>query len=169
VVLADPDGRRRPRVIREAPGVAEAAAVVCSAHDYRDLGKPKIAWDDEQARMALVSALINDAVGLPGQLLPQIEGPTADAAGLLVLVAGHDAGSAGLGRNRRAVADRPVHRGGPGGLGDRSHRRAHPQEPDAVQGPEAGLFTVVEMTEAAGTAATRPPLRSVGWPASKTP
>jgi hypothetical protein len=38
------------RVIREVPGAAAAAAAVCSAHDYRDPGKPKIAWDDEQAQ-----------------------------------------------------------------------------------------------------------------------
>ncbi len=31
------------RVIREVPGAAEAAAAVCTAHDYRDPGKPKIA------------------------------------------------------------------------------------------------------------------------------
>src|SRR5436190_22874785 len=47
------------RVIREVPGAAAAAAAVCSAHDYREPGKPKIAWDDEQARAALVTALVN--------------------------------------------------------------------------------------------------------------
>jgi hypothetical protein len=83
------------RVIREVPGAAEAAAVVCSAHDYRDPGKPKIAWDDEQARAALVSALVNDALSLLGQLPAQPEGPAADAAGLLALVAGQDVEPAG--------------------------------------------------------------------------
>ena len=78
------------RVIREVPGAAAAAAAVCGAHDYRDPGKPKIAWDDEQARAALVSALVNDALGLLGLLPAQPEGPAADAAGLLALVAGQD-------------------------------------------------------------------------------
>ena len=78
------------RVIREVPGAAAAAAAVCSAHDYRDPGKPKIAWDDEEARAALVSALVNDALGLLGQLPALPAGPAADAAGLLALVAGQD-------------------------------------------------------------------------------
>jgi anti-sigma factor RsiW len=30
-------------VIREVPGAAEVAAVQCTAHDYRDPGKPRIA------------------------------------------------------------------------------------------------------------------------------
>ncbi|HEX8762017.1 MAG TPA: hypothetical protein VF734_19040 [Pseudonocardiaceae bacterium] len=35
--------------------------VQCHAHDYNDPGKPAIAWDDKQAREALVSALVSDA------------------------------------------------------------------------------------------------------------
>jgi len=41
---------------------------MCTAHDYRDPGKPKIAWDDEQAREAL---------------------PTVSSHGLTLLVAAH--------------------------------------------------------------------------------
>ncbi|GGX44351.1 hypothetical protein GCM10010353_69080 [Streptomyces chryseus] len=37
-------------VIREIPAAAGVAAVQCTAHDYTDPGKPKIAWNDEQAR-----------------------------------------------------------------------------------------------------------------------
>src|SRR5262249_33005346 len=37
------------RVIREVPGAPEVAARWCTAHDYADPGKPKIAWDDEAA------------------------------------------------------------------------------------------------------------------------
>ena len=93
VVFVSALERFRPRgrlVIREVPGAAEAAAAVCSAHDCRDPGKPKIAWDDQEARAALVSALVNDALGLLGRLPAQPEGPAADAAGLLALVAGQD-------------------------------------------------------------------------------
>jgi hypothetical protein len=49
-----------------------------------------IAWDDEKARTALVSALVNDALALLGSLPAQQEGPAADAIGLLALVAGQD-------------------------------------------------------------------------------
>ena len=52
------------RVIREVPGAAEVAARWCTAHDYADPGKPKIAWDDEAARAALVDALVTDALNL---------------------------------------------------------------------------------------------------------
>jgi hypothetical protein len=46
------------RVIREVPGTAAVAASACQAHDYTDPGKPMIAWDDQAARDALVSALV---------------------------------------------------------------------------------------------------------------
>ena len=79
------------RVIREVPGAPGVAAVQCTAHDYGDPGKPKIAWDDEQARAVLVDALVTDALNLlahlPGQQLGE---QAADAVGLLALVAGQD-------------------------------------------------------------------------------
>ena len=34
---------------------------MCTGHDYGKPGKPKIDWDDPQAKDALVSALVNDA------------------------------------------------------------------------------------------------------------
>ena len=34
------------RVARVVPGVAAVIAEHCSGHDYRDPGKPAIAWDD---------------------------------------------------------------------------------------------------------------------------
>jgi hypothetical protein len=49
------------RVRREVPGATELIAARCEAHDYDDPGKPGIAWDDKQAREALVSALVGDA------------------------------------------------------------------------------------------------------------
>ena len=49
------------RVAREVPGAAEQIAKVCTGHDYSVPGKPKIDWDDPEAKDALVSALVNDA------------------------------------------------------------------------------------------------------------
>ena len=148
------------RVIREVPGAAAAAAAVCGAHDYRDPGKPKIAWDDEQARAALVSALVNDALGLLGRLPAQPEGPAADAAGLLALVAGQDvepaAGSDGTdGRwriARRTAADRVV------SVTDPDARHIHKNRARYQDGfkahvafePETGLFTAVKLTGGSG-------------------
>jgi hypothetical protein len=54
------------RVIRDVPGAQEVAEEHCRAHDYTDPGKPKIAWNDEQARAALVDALVTDALNLLG-------------------------------------------------------------------------------------------------------
>src|SRR6516162_7980733 len=52
------------RVGREVPGAAEKIAAVCTGHDYSTPGKPKIDWDDPQAKEGLVSALVNDATTL---------------------------------------------------------------------------------------------------------
>jgi hypothetical protein len=49
------------RVRRQVPGAAELIAKHCHAHDWDDAGKPRIAWDDQAARDALVSALVGDA------------------------------------------------------------------------------------------------------------
>jgi transposase len=78
-------------VIREVPGAAEVAAVQCSAHDYTDPGKPRIAWNDEQARAELVDALVTDALRLLGHLPDwQLGDRAANAVGILALVAGQD-------------------------------------------------------------------------------
>ena len=148
------------RVIREVPGAAEAAAAQCTAHDYRDPGKPKIAWDDEQARAALVSALVNDALALLADLPGQPGGPAADAVGLLALVAGQDVepaeGSDGTdGRwriARRTARDRVVSVTGP----DARHvRKNRTRRQDGFKAhvsfePEAGLFTAVELAGGSG-------------------
>ena len=44
------------RVAREVPGAAEQIAGVCTGHDYSRPGKPKIDWDDLQARGAGLGA-----------------------------------------------------------------------------------------------------------------
>lgn len=71
--------------------VPEAAGVSLAAHDYNSVSKPAIAWDEAEARSALVSALVNDAL----VLITALEGVSlnaeqADAVGLLALVAGQD-------------------------------------------------------------------------------
>lgn len=77
------------RVRREIP---EAKAMVLTAHDYdHDPGKPACAWDDAQAREALVTALVADAQRVL-EVLEDVElGPEqTEAVGLLALVAGQD-------------------------------------------------------------------------------
>jgi hypothetical protein len=79
------------RVAREVPGAAEQIARVCTGHDYSRPGKPKIDWDDPQAKDALVSALVNDANALAAALQgAELEEPAASAVALLALVAGQD-------------------------------------------------------------------------------
>jgi IS5 family transposase len=78
------------RVRRLVPDAAQVVAQVTSAHDYDDPGKPKIAWDDKDARDALIDALVRDALAVLGALPEQSDGPAADAVGLLALIAGQD-------------------------------------------------------------------------------
>src|SRR5215207_5354972 len=88
------------RVRRDVPGAAELIAAACGAHDYDDPGKPAIAWDDQQAREALVSALVGDACTIIDALNPaspdaetggaDCDDPAARALALLALVAGQD-------------------------------------------------------------------------------
>jgi hypothetical protein len=44
--------------------VPQARAVEVGAHDYDQPGKPVCAWDDPQARQALVSGLVSDALAV---------------------------------------------------------------------------------------------------------
>lgn len=71
--------------------VPEASAVEVSAHNYDAAGKPVCAWDDPEAKAALVSALVGDARALIAALDGlELSGNQADAVGLLALVAGQD-------------------------------------------------------------------------------
>jgi len=149
------------RVIREVPGASEVAGRWCTAHDYRDPGKPKIAWDDEAARAALVDALVTDALNLLEHLPQQRLGEqAAHAAGLLALVAGQDvepaAGSDGSdGRWRiatRTAKDRVVSTVDPETRHIHKNRTRHQ---DGFTGhvsfePETGLFTAVALTGGSG-------------------
>src|SRR5215470_3730595 len=151
------------RVIREVPGAAEVAGRCCTAHDYADPGKPKIAWDDEAARAALVSALVTDALNLLAHLPRQrLSEQAANAVGLLALVAGHDVepaeGSDGAdGRwriARRTAKDRVISTVDPDARHIHKNRTRHQ---DGFKGhvsfeSETGLFTAVALTGGGGPA-----------------
>jgi IS5 family transposase len=71
--------------------VPEAAAVEVAAHDYDASGKPVCAWDDSDAKTALITGLVNDARAIIAALEGvALTGEQADAVGLLALVAGQD-------------------------------------------------------------------------------
>ena len=76
------------RVRRLGP---QAAVVEVCAHDYDAGAKPVCAWDDPQAKAALVSALVGDALGIIAALDGvELSEAQADAVGLLGIVAGQD-------------------------------------------------------------------------------
>jgi IS5 family transposase len=71
--------------------IPQAKTVDVAAHDYDASGKPVCAWDDPDAKAALVSGLVNDALAI----LDAVEGielgdDSQNAVGLLALVAGQD-------------------------------------------------------------------------------
>jgi hypothetical protein len=76
------------RVRRLVPG---ARGVELGAHDYDRPGKPVCAWDDLEAKQALVSGLVNDALALLAVVTDlELEVEQAEAVALLALVAGQD-------------------------------------------------------------------------------
>ncbi|WP_327434997.1 IS1182 family transposase [Streptomyces sp. NBC_01236] len=148
-------------VIREVPGAGPVAAAQCTAHDYTDPGKPKIAWNDGQARADLVDALVTDALRLLGHLPEQQLGEkAANAVGILALVAGQDVepaedsdGRDGRWRITRGTAPgrmvstvdpqaRHVHK-------TRSHQQDGFKAHLAIE-PETGLYTAVALRPGAG-------------------
>jgi hypothetical protein len=149
------------RVIREVPGADQVAAACCTACDYADPGKPRIAWNDAQARAALVDALVSDAITLLADLPEQpLEDKGANAVGLLALVAYQDVepapGSDGRdGRwriARRTVPDRII------STVDPQARHVHKNRTQYQDGykahlavePETGLFTDVALRPGTG-------------------
>jgi IS5 family transposase len=71
--------------------VPAACEVYVTAHDYDRGGKPDIAWDDEVARDALVSALVADAIAIIDRLpVVGLDEAQERAVALLALVAGQD-------------------------------------------------------------------------------
>jgi Transposase DDE domain/Transposase domain (DUF772) len=155
------------KVARVVDGAADVIAAVCTL-DYSRPGKPSIDWDDPQAKQALVSDLVNDALAvlaeLTGEDAPQREDAEADALGLLALVAGQDVepadgsdGTDGRWRIARKVApDRVI------SLVDtqaRHARKSKSKRRDGFRGhvaaePDTGLITDCEMTMAAGDGST---------------
>lgn len=71
--------------------IAKAARVKVAAHDYDASGKPVCAWDDPEAKQALVSGLVNDALRIISATQDlELTKEQMDAVGLLALVAGQD-------------------------------------------------------------------------------
>ena len=69
-------------VAREVPGAAEQIAQACTGHDYSKPGKPKIDWDDPEAKDALVPALVSDASAVVEAFRDaQLEEPAASRLG----------------------------------------------------------------------------------------
>ena len=160
------------RVRRDVPGAAELIAAACGAHDYDDPGKPDIAWDDKQAREALVSALVGDAVAIidalnttgpdtePGEGPGESDDKAARALALLALIAGQDVepaegsdGTDGRWRIARKVAeDRVI------SVVDPESRHVHKtvrHKQDGFKGhvavePDTGLFTDGKLTQGSG-------------------
>jgi IS5 family transposase len=152
------------RVGREVPDAAALIAQVCTGHDYSQPGKPRIAWDDPDARDELVSRLVSDALGLLAALdleaITAAGGKAAEAVALLALVAGQDVepaedsdGTDGRWRIARKTApDRMI------STVDPDARHAHKTRERRQDGfkahievePETGLMPAVKLTKASG-------------------
>jgi len=152
------------RVRRDVEGAAEVVARVTSAHDYDDPGKPRIAWNDKQARETLVDGLIRDALAVVAALDEPEPGPAADAVGLLALIAGQDvelvdpdphdpAGAEPRWRIARRVApDRVISVVDPEAR--HAHKTVHRRQDGfkahlAIE-PSTGLVTACQLTKATG-------------------
>lgn len=170
------------RVRRQVPGAAEQIAAVCSGHDYTQPEKPRIDWDDPDAKQALVSALVNDANALVAAL-PEVEleeGTDAEfAVALLGLVAGQDVepaeGSDGTdGRWRiahRVAPERVVSTVDP----DARHTRKSPEarrdgfRAHVAAEPETGIITDESLSQAAGAANSDPAVAATFLAAEDAP
>jgi IS5 family transposase len=150
------------RVRREVPGAPEVIATRCSAHDYDDPGKPKIAWNDEAAREQLVDALVGDAHRLLGHLPEQeLDAKASDAVALLALIAGQDVepvegsdGTDGRWRIAQNVApDRVISTVDPEAR--HAHKTVHRRQDGfkahiAIE-PDTGIITDCALSKASGT------------------
>jgi IS5 family transposase len=149
------------RVGRVVPGATEQIAAVCTGHDYGQPGKPRIDWDDPQAKDVLVSGLVNDANALVAVLEDrELDEQAASALALLALVAGQDVepaeGSDGTdGRwriARKVAAERVISTVDP----DARHTRKSPENrrdgyrAHVAACPETGIITGEQLTRAAG-------------------
>jgi hypothetical protein len=134
---------------------------VCTGHDYSRPGKPKIDWDDPQAKDGLVSALVNDTNAVVAALADaDLDEDAASALALLALVAGQDVepaegsdGRDGRWRIARKVAeDRVISTVDP----EARHTRKSPEarrdgyRAHVAADPETGIITDEKLTGAAG-------------------
>ena len=141
--------------------VGPAREVQLGAHDYDRPGKPVCAWDDPQAKQALVSGLVNDALAVLGAVADvELDAEQGEAVALLALVAGQDVEPGerpGSWRIARKVAkDRVISTVDPQA---RHARKTSAQRRDGYKGhiaaePESGLVTECALT--AATAADGP-------------
>jgi hypothetical protein len=149
------------RVRREVPGATEVIATHCTAHDYDDPGKPKIAWNDAAARETLVDALVSDAHRLLGHLPEaELDAKAADAVALLALIAGQDVepveGSDGTdGRWRiaqRVAPDRVISTVDPDARHAHKtvHRRQDGYKAHITIEPDTGIITDCALSKASG-------------------
>ena len=135
--------------------VPETSRLELGAHDYDASGKPVCAWDDPDAKNALISGLVNDAravLDAVGGVV--LDATQADAVGLLALVAGQDveAGETeGTWRIARRVApDRVI------STVDPEARHMHKSRSEYRDGykahlaiePDTGLITATALTAA---------------------
>jgi hypothetical protein len=149
------------KVAREVPGAAERIAQACTGHDYSKPGKPKIDWDDPEAKDALVSALVNDASAVVEAFRDaELEEPAAAALALLALVAGQDVEPAGGsdGRDgrwriaRKVAEDRVISVNDPEARHTRKSQQARRDgyRAHVAADPETGIITDEKLTRAAG-------------------
>ena len=140
------------RVRRLVPAARE---VELAAHDYDRPGKPQCAWDDLEAKQALVSGLVNDALVVLEAVADRgLDPEQAEAVALLALVAGQDVEPGqrpGSWRIARKVAkDRVI------STVDPQARHAHKTTADKRDGykahlaaePVSGLVTACALTAA---------------------
>jgi hypothetical protein len=154
------------RVRREVPDAAQIVARVTSAHDYDDPMKPRIAWNDQDARNALIDALVKDALAVLAALPEQEPGSkAADAVGILALVAGQDVelvdpqdpSDPPQWRIARKVApDRLISTVDPDAR--HAHKSVHRRQDGfkahiAIE-PETGLVTACQLTKASGASSS---------------
>ena len=149
------------RVARDVPGAVAVIAEHCSGHDYRDPGKPVIAWDDPDARARLVDALVSDAHRLLGHLPDaELDAKAAEAVALLALVAGQDVEPAGGSDGadgrwriaRRVAPERVISTVDPETRHAHKtrHRRQDGYKAHVKVEPDTGLITGCALTPAAG-------------------
>jgi hypothetical protein len=135
--------------------VPQGRAVQLGAHDYDRPGKPDCDWDDPQARQALVSGLVNDALAVLAAVQDaEVSAEQAEAVALLALVAGQDVEPGerpGSWRIARKVAkDRVLSTVDPQARHTRktsAHKRDGYKAHVAAE-PETGLFTACALTAA---------------------